>query len=144
MQCRLAPGLCIKRLLGKRTTDECESGWALGWMDFFLVFGGCTLFRLPDEHKKLPNARIFAQESTAVVNIRAPILVGQDEVKLVITPGKYEIYPASSNSFVQDVFTFVSEIDTLLAMGRARVGLIDRVVAEPTREIGSRSHMCEN
>ena len=81
-------------------------------MDFFLVFGGCTLFRLPDEHKKLPNARIFAQESTAVVNIRAPILVGQDEVKLVITPGKYEIYPASSNSFVQDVFTFVSEIDT--------------------------------
>jgi cold shock CspA family protein len=49
---------------------------------------------------------------------RSALAVGKDEVKLAIIRGKYDIYPASNNSFVQNVFAFVSDIDTtpLLAL----------------------------
>jgi cold shock CspA family protein len=43
---------------------------------------------------------------------KSAMLVGQDDVKLAIIRGKYDIYPANNNSFVQNVFAFVSDIDT--------------------------------
>jgi cold shock CspA family protein len=43
---------------------------------------------------------------------KSAMLVGQDDVKLAIIRGKYDIYPASNSSFVQNVFASVSDIDT--------------------------------
>jgi len=43
---------------------------------------------------------------------RSALTVDADEVKMAIIRGKYDIYPANNNSFVQNVFAFVTDIDT--------------------------------
>ncbi len=43
---------------------------------------------------------------------KSALLLSQDEVKLAIIRGKYDIYPASNNSFVQNLFAFVTDLDT--------------------------------
>ncbi|MFL5245095.1 MAG: cold shock domain-containing protein [Gemmataceae bacterium] len=38
--------------------------------------------------------------------------VSQDEIKLAMIRGKYDIYPANNNSFVQNIYNLVTEVDT--------------------------------
>lgn len=43
---------------------------------------------------------------------KSTMQVSQDEIKLAIIRGKYDIYPANNNSFVQNIFNLVIDHDT--------------------------------
>lgn len=43
---------------------------------------------------------------------KSALEVDPDEVKMAMVRGRYDIYPAANNSFVQNIFSFVPELDT--------------------------------